>query len=60
MLWCLCILWRFDGVDNEVRRAREMVVDLRERWDRKVGEVKMDRDPGGDVCEGWGRVGVGE
>ena len=39
---------------------REMVVDLSERWDRKVGEVKMDRDAG---CSEWDRlchVGVGK
>ena len=34
------------------------MVDLRERWDRKVGEVKMDRDAGGAEWDGWCRVGV--
>ena len=35
-----------------------MVLGLRERWDRKVVEVKMDRDAGGDEWDGWCRVGV--
>ena len=39
---------------------REMVVGLRERWDRKVGEVGMDRDAGDGEWDGWCRVGVGE
>ena len=36
---------------------REMVVGLRETWDRNMGEVGLDRDGGGDEWEGWCRVG---
>ena len=27
------------------------------RWDRKVGEVTMERDAGGSQWDGWCRVG---
>ena len=37
---------------------RELVVSLRERWDRKVGEAWLDSDAGGGEWEGWCRVSV--
>ena len=39
---------------------REIVVGLRERWDRKVGEVGMERDARGGEWDGWCRVGIRE
>ena len=37
-----------------------MVVGLRERYQRKVGEVGLDRDVRGGEWDRWCRVGVGE
>ena len=45
--------------DSDVRRgARDGGGLARERWDRKVVEVKMDRDAGCSQWDGWCRVGV--
>ena len=37
---------------------REILVGLRERLERKVREVGLDRDAGGGEWDGWCRVGV--
>ena len=45
--------------DSDVRRgARDGDGLERERWDRKVVEVKMDRDAGCSQWDGWCRVRV--